>query len=172
MSQTVTELDAEFARWWSDRLFELDRQPEAGNGQADDPAPDTTPTPSPELVTLLPYTYRATVLSRHDGDTFSAELVLGFGLFFRTSVRVYGIDTHELDDPDMAKRELALAAKSYAEALAPVGSQVIVRPFNEKKPSDKFGGRVDMVVTLPDGRSFAEEMVKAGKAVVYYGGKR
>jgi endonuclease YncB( thermonuclease family) len=111
------------------------------------------------------------VISRHDGDTFTVDMQVWRGLNVTESIRVYGLDTREMTDPDPAIRALAQGDKDYAESLAPVGSKVIVRPFKELDPREKFG-RFLAVVSLPSGLIFADEMIKAGHGVAYYGGTR
>jgi endonuclease YncB( thermonuclease family) len=99
--------------------------------------------------------YPAAVVYVHDGDTFRAVLDLGMDVAYTTNVRVYGINAPELST-DAGK-----VAADYAKTLLTPGMRVTVL----SKGFDKYGGRVDGVVTLPDGRDFAQLMLDSGNAV-------
>jgi endonuclease YncB( thermonuclease family) len=111
--------------------------------------------------------YSGLVRDVHDGDTAYIDLDLGFGVFFesrdwdnrpRLACRVYGINAPELWT-DAGKQALA-----YAQTLLPVGTRVQVTSHDW----DKYGGRFDGTITLPDGRDFAQAMLDAGQAVPYF----
>ena len=96
------------------------------------------------------------------------DLNLGFGIHLpgqtwagktELSCRVYGINAPELNTPE-GKDALA-----YAQTLLAPGDicQLVSHSW------DKYGGRYDGIITLPDGRDFADEMLKAGHAKEYYG---
>src|SRR5215831_2154789 len=101
--------------------------------------------------------YRGVVDLVHDGDTANIKLDVGFDLTVYARVRVYGINAPELST-DAGK-----AARDFAQGLLPVGSAVQVTSHGW----DKYGGRIDGEITLPDGSSFAQKMLDAGQAVVY-----
>jgi endonuclease YncB( thermonuclease family) len=114
--------------------------------------------------------YPALVLDWHDGDTCHLNLDLGFGVILSgydttprpvISCRVAGINAPELSDPDGSGQEAA----AYARQLAPPGTRVTVVSHGW----DKYGGRFDGSLTLPDGSSFGERMIEAGKAVAISG---
>ena len=108
---------------------------------------------------LVPYTYRATVVSVHDGDTFTAILDLGFDLSFRTSVRLAGCNARELAMPGGKE-----ARDHLAELLA---DQHIVLASAKW---DKYGGRIDAVVTLVDGGlALSARLVADGWAAAWDG---
>lgn len=109
--------------------------------------------------------YPAKCLAIHDGDTVTFEIDAGFdhiimGLDWdgksRLSCRVYGINTPEL------ATAAGKAALAYAETILHVGDvcQVVSHGW------DKYGGRFDGTVTLPDGSDFATLMLDSGNAVV------
>jgi endonuclease YncB( thermonuclease family) len=117
-------------------------------------------------VTFGPYPAR--VLDWHDGDTCHLDLDLGFGQRLaayslagkpQTSCRVYGINAPELNTDD------GKAALAYAVTLCPPGTLVTVLSHGW----DKYGGRFDGTVTLPDGRDFASAMLTGGHAVPFTG---
>lgn len=87
------------------------------------------------------YTYAATVLSVHDGDTLALDVDLGFHVHTHTSVRLLGCNARELAQPG------GTAARDHLRALLPIGTAVTIRSVLD----DKYGGRVDAAVTLIDG---------------------
>ena len=110
--------------------------------------------------------YAARVVILHDGDTITLDIDLGFdhlisGLDFdgktRLSCRVLGINAPELRTPE---GKVALA---YAQTLLKPGDHCTVVSHGW----DKYGGRFDGTVTLPDGRDFGQTMIDAGQAVAY-----
>jgi endonuclease YncB( thermonuclease family) len=113
------------------------------------------------------YLYDCEIISWRDGDTLVADCDLGFRLTFRQAVRLYGCDAPELHGPT---RKAGLAALAYAESLAPPGSAVLVQSY-KPRPADRYG-RWLARVTLPDGRDVSAELIRAGHAVPYDGGKR
>ena len=65
------------------------------------------------------YWYRARCLRVVDGDTIDVLTDLGFRIGWDQRIRLYGIDTYELNDPDTAKRALAVEGKG----TSPQGSR-------------------------------------------------
>lgn len=81
------------------------------------------------------YTYKAKLLKIIDGDTIDAEIDLGFGVFLRQRVRLYGINTPESRTRDLNEKELGLAAKArLAEILS---KEFIIETILNKR--GKFG---------------------------------
>lgn len=108
--------------------------------------------------------YPARVDSVHDGDTVLLDLDLGFGHLMAArdirgrawlSCRVYGINAPELST------DAGVKARDYAQKLLPVGLIVTVVSHGW----DKYGGRFDGDITLPDGTDFGRTMIDAGMAV-------
>lgn len=93
------------------------------------------------------YRYRATVLRVIDGDTLIMDVDLGFFTWVREiKIRLRGVDAWELTQP------LGPEAREYTASLlatfgVPYGSVVI-----DSVKVDKYGGRWDAWVYLPDGR--------------------
>jgi endonuclease YncB( thermonuclease family) len=113
-----------------------------------------------------PYPARCVLV--HDGDTVIFDLDLGFGVELpgqtwggktQLSCRVYGINAPELSTA-AGKRAL-----EHARNLLGPGEvcQVLSHGW------DKFGGRFDGSITLPNGADFAQSMLDAGHATEYYG---
>ena len=110
--------------------------------------------------------YPARVLDFHDGDTAHLNVDLGFGFLLSAydvtghpviSLRVFGINAPELST-DAGK-----AALAFAQQLCPPGTMVTVMSHGW----DKYGGRFDGTIILPDGRDFGAVMIEAGQAVQY-----
>jgi len=108
--------------------------------------------------------YPARVVSIHDGDTITFDIDLGFGLILngqgfngepRVSCRVYGINAPELST------QAGKASLSFAETLLKPGEVCQVTSHGW----DKYGGRFDGTITLPDGRDYATVMLSGGFAV-------
>ena len=62
------------------------------------------------------YIYRATVVDVHDGDTFTADIDLGFNIGIRYRVRLAGCNAIELNQPG------GYEARAHLLGLLPVGS--------------------------------------------------
>ena len=109
--------------------------------------------------------YPARCVRLHDGDTITFDIDLGFdhlivGLDWdgqpRISCRVFGMNAPELAT---AKGKAALA---FASTILKPGDLCKILSHGW----DKYGGRFDGTITLPDGRDFAGTMISAGQAVV------
>lgn len=111
--------------------------------------------------------YPAVVLSWHDGDSGRFDLDRGWA-------------DHKVGDPELRllaagsaghpvsvnapelNTDAGKAALSHILTLCPVGSAVKVTSYHW----DKYGGRYDATVTLPDGRDVGATMIADGHAVV------
>jgi micrococcal nuclease len=110
------------------------------------------------------YEYNAIVVSVYDGDTFRADVDLGFGTWLKNQpIRVHGIDTPELGTVE------GKAARYEALLLLPVGSKVTLRTFKDAR--EKYGRYLGKV-TLPDGSDYATALVEKGLAKPYFGDKK
>lgn len=116
---------------------------------------------------MTDHTYPATVLDVHDGDTFKATIDLGIGttakdrdlgfhlyvenhrLVLHADVRLAGCNARELAQPG------GVEARDTVRALLPVGSKVTIGSVG----ADKYGGRYDCTVTLPDGRDLVGTLI-------------
>jgi endonuclease YncB( thermonuclease family) len=108
--------------------------------------------------------YPARCVAIHDGDTVTFDLDLGFGIRLPgqdwagktvLSCRVFGINAPELSTP--AGKE----ALAYVQTLLKPGDVCRVVSHGW----DKYGGRYDGTVTLPDGSDLAQTMLSSGHAV-------
>jgi endonuclease YncB( thermonuclease family) len=108
------------------------------------------------------------VVAIHDGDTMTLDIDLGFDHLIsgqdwdgktRLSCRVLGINAPELSTA------AGKAALAFAETLLKPGDLVQVTSSGW----DKYGGRFDGAVTLPDGSDFAAKMVAGNQAAPWDG---
>ena len=116
--------------------------------------------------------YKGRVLDWHDGDTCHMDVDLGFGFWLLaynpitskavTSCRVYGIDTPEMTT------QAGKDARVAGMALCPGGTIVSVVSHGW----DKYGGRFDGSILLPDGQDYATVMIAAGHGKEYFGGTK
>lgn len=104
------------------------------------------------------YEYAATVRKVHDGDTFAADVDLGFCVHIAASFRLAGCNARELGEP--GGRE----ARANLEGLL-LGRQVTLRSIK----IDKYGGRYDAQVTLPDGGDLVQLLVAGSWAARWDG---
>jgi len=124
--------------------------------------------------------YKATVAAIHDGDTIDVDLVLvehighlahdhdlGFNVhrapagvvLERQSVRAYGCNAPELSTA------AGKASLAFLQTLLKVGDEITLLSHGW----DKYGGRIDGQITLPDGRDMVTVMIAAGHAVAWSG---
>lgn len=105
------------------------------------------------------FEYRARVERVVDGDTIRLRVDCGFDTWHVGSFRLLGAAARELAQPGGAE-----ACRHLAELLPP-GLPVQIRSV---KP-DKYGGRYDASVTLPDGTDLATLLIGEGWAVPWDG---
>lgn len=117
------------------------------------------------------YHYKASLIRIIDGDTIDAEIDLGFGVFIKQRIRLYGINTPESRTTDLEEKARGLAAKAYLESILP--QTFIVETLLNKR--GKFGRVLGILhVENEEGErtNINEALVTAGHAVVYDGGAR
>lgn len=105
------------------------------------------------------YVYRATVVDVHDGDTFTADIDLGFNISIRYRVRLAGCNAIELNQPGGQE------ARQHLLALLPVGSVCLVSSVH----FDKYGGRIDAIIDNAAGDHVAACMIADGYAARWDG---
>ena len=124
--------------------------------------------------------YKAVVVGEHDGDTVSLDILLSSRRFRITSpiklgfnvelrhdgvwlasqrVRTFGDNAPELSTP------AGKAALAYLQSILPLGTSVLVL----SEGWDKYAGRADGSITLPDGTDLVRAMVQSGNAAIWDG---
>jgi endonuclease YncB( thermonuclease family) len=118
------------------------------------------------MTTFGPYPARCAAI--HDGDTLTLDIDLGFdhiisGQDFngktRLACRVFGINAPELST------QAGKDALAYAQTIIKPGDRCSVLSHGW----DKYGGRFDGQITLPDGTDFGQQMLNSGHAVPFSG---
>lgn len=106
------------------------------------------------------YRYRARVSGVHDGDTVRADVDLGFGVWMHgAAFRLLGLNAIELGDPGGREARDNLAALFEANPAVTLAS---VKP-------DKYGGRYDALLSLPDGTDVSNLLISTGWAAGWNG---
>jgi endonuclease YncB( thermonuclease family) len=100
-----------------------------------------------------------------DGDTFAVRARIWLGQELLVAVRPRGVDAPELFRPKCSEEQSrAEAAKAFLRALL-AGQTVRLSDIE----NDKFAGRIDARVTLPDMRDLAEVLIASGHGAPYDG---
>ncbi len=60
------------------------------------------------------YEYRAKIVDVYDGDTFTFYVDLGFDVWVKSKLRLYGVDTPELRGSD---KEMGIIVRDYVKEL-------------------------------------------------------
>lgn len=107
------------------------------------------------------YNYKATVERVIDGDSIVLNIDLGFTVHWRSSCRLWGINSPELNSKDQAIRIKALEAKQYLIDTLPVGSSLIIN----SKELDKYGR--PLVEIFVNDININNEIINKGLAVKY-----
>ena len=102
------------------------------------------------------YKYDAVVLDVYDGDTVSLRVDLGFHTFVNMKIRLFGINTPELNT-DQGK-----LVRDYLKKLIPFGSVITLNSIKDKP--DKYGGRWLGILYLLSGLCVNEELIRLGYA--------
>ena len=103
-----------------------------------------------------------------DGDTFSAGVMLDTDVEITVRVRLINIDTPEINGKCTAEKVMAQSARDLLAAIIPRGTVVDLQNIKD----DKYLGRINANVILPDGRDVGQIMIDSGLARPYSGGKR
>jgi len=133
-------------------------------------APSNAPTPvdMPIAHRLDPaMVYPAEVLRIIDGDTFQARVRVWPGLDVDTKVRLRGIDAAELHARCADELAKAQAARTALETILAEGGVAVSRVG-----VDKYGGRVDAIVSTRGTADVSAAMLNGGWARSYDGGRR
>ena len=107
------------------------------------------------------YTYNAKVIRVIDGDTVELDIDLGFTIHWKSSCRLYGINTPELNSKDKDEKLKAFEAKNFLIQELPVGSNVTI---NSKK-LDKYGR--PLVEVINNHININQELLVLGLAKEY-----
>ena len=108
--------------------------------------------------------YKCTIERVVDGDTVDVFLDLGFSIWIKERIRVYGIDTPETRTKDKAEKEAGLKAKKRVTELLPKGSNQVCTTYKHK---GKYGRYLaDFVIKHT---TLSQILLKENLAQEYYG---
>ena len=111
------------------------------------------------------YEYKATVKRIIDGDSVVLDIDLGFYIFMNeTKIRLYGIDTPEMNSEDPLLRLQAVLATRYLYDNMPVGSKVTIKTVLDKR--EKYGRLLATIIT-EDGFNINEGLLNNKLAISY-----
>lgn len=85
----------------------------------------------------------------------------------KMSVRILGIDTPEIKGECKEEKELALKGRELANSLFRNAKSIEFKNLQW----DKYGGRILVDVEI-DGKNYADQVIEAGLARPYFGGKK
>ena len=115
------------------------------------------------------YEYPATINRVVDGDTIDVDIDLGFSIILKKQrVRLLGINAPESRTRDLVEKEKGLAAKAKVQEMCPVGSNVVIKTYLDKK--GKFGRLLGEI--LIDEVNLNNYLVEHRFATEYSGGSR
>ena len=111
------------------------------------------------------YEYKATVKRVIDGDSLVLDIDLGFYMFMNeTKIRLYGLDTPEMNSDDPLLRLQAVLATRYLYDNLPVGSKVTIKTVLDKR--EKYG-RLLATITTQDGFNINDGLLENKLAISY-----
>jgi micrococcal nuclease len=111
------------------------------------------------------YEYKATVKRVIDGDSLVLDIDLGFYMFMNeTKIRLYGLDTPEMNSEDPLLRLQAIMATRYLYDNLPVGSKVTIKTVLDKR--EKYG-RLLATITTQDGFNINDGLLENKLAINY-----
>jgi micrococcal nuclease len=111
------------------------------------------------------YEYKATVKRVIDGDSLVLDIDLGFYMFMKeTKIRLYGLDTPEMNSEDPLLRLQAVLATRYLYDNLPVGSKVTIKTVLDKR--EKYGRLLATIIT-EDGFNVKEGLLNNKLAISY-----
>ena len=120
------------------------------------------------LISMPGYAIPAVVDYVIDGDTFDVVARLADDISADVRVRIINIDTPEMNGKCDLEIEMAYRAKDKLSEILPSGTVIDLKNIQD----DKYLGRIDANVILPDGRDVGRILIDAGLARSYDGGKR
>lgn len=112
------------------------------------------------------YEYKAIVRSIYDGDTFRADVDLGFNVWAKNlAFRLNRINAPELVKADPRGR----TARDYLTTLMPVGSEVLIR--TEKDKTEKYGRWLADVFSIDNSLAPVNDILVREGFAKYWDGK-
>ena len=114
------------------------------------------------------YEYQAELTRVVDGDTLDCIIDIGFSIFVKKRVRLYGIDTFESRTRDLEEKAKGLAAKArLRELIKENGNHFTLVSYELGKY-----GRVLGEIILDDDRNVNDILIEEKHAYPYGGGNK
>ena len=113
------------------------------------------------------YEYRAKVTRVIDGDTVDVDVDLGFDVWLKSRVRLYGIDTPESRTRNKEEKYRGLLAKEYLKSWIKKAKGIVILKTKKGEETGKFGRILADIIV--DGVSVNKLMIKDNHAVAYHG---
>ena len=116
------------------------------------------------------YTYLATIIKVVDGDTVDVLIDLGMEVSIKQRLRLMGIDAPEVATQD------GRDSRDWLRQYLPPGDVVIIRTIKDRQ--EKYGRYLAYIEAAPKTWTgtlpidIAQELINAGHAVPYDGGRR
>jgi micrococcal nuclease len=111
------------------------------------------------------YEYKATVKRVIDGDSLVLDIDLGFYMFMNeTKIRLYGLDTPEMNSEDPLLRLQAVLATRFLYDNLPIGSKVTIKTVLDKR--EKYGRLLATIITQ-DGFNINDGLLNNKLAISY-----
>jgi len=108
------------------------------------------------------YEYQAKLLRVVDGDTIDATIDLGFDVWVKKRVRLYGIDAPESRTRDLEEKKRGLEAKEkLIDLLEACNGEFVIKSHGVGKYGRCLG------VIIVDGENINESLIKEGYAKEY-----
>jgi len=108
------------------------------------------------------YEYRAKLIKIIDGDTIDARIDLGFGIFLKKRIRLFGINAPETRSRDLDEKKSGLASKRRLEAILEASNGKFTL---KSKGVGKFGRCLGEIMV--DNVNINELLIEEGLAEVY-----
>ncbi len=112
------------------------------------------------------YEYACEVKRVVDGDTIDVVLDLGFDIFHKSRVRLYGIDTPESRTRNLDEKARGKMAGAFLKDAIKKGEKVVIQT-KLKDSRGKFGRVLGDVIV--DGVNINKALVENNYAVAYHG---
>ena len=113
------------------------------------------------------YKYNAEIVRVVDGDTVDAMVDLGFNIFRKIRIRLYGINTPETRTRDLEEKKRGLAAKDrLIEILTTTNNRVVL----ESHGVGKYGRCIGELWYDDNELSIQQQLILEGHGERYTGG--
>ena len=116
------------------------------------------------------YEYSAELTRIVDGDTLDCIIDIGFSVFVKKRVRLYGIDTWESRTRDLEEKKKGLAAKAYVKDLLENSDEGKFKIVSHGV--GKYGRCLGELFIKGHDTSVNELLKENGHAYEYHGGKK